>query len=50
MKRGDAYPSHVVYVSIKHLFMEVNELMDCVVQSRECIIVLNNLTPRRALS
>ncbi len=50
MKRGDAYPSHVVYVSIHHLFREVNELRDCVVQSRGRIIVINNLTPRRALS
>jgi len=50
MKRGDVYPSHVLYVSINHLYIEVNEPRACVVQSRGRIIVINNLTPRRALS
>jgi len=50
MKRDNAYPSHVVYVSIYHLFIEVNELRDCIVQPRGRIIVINNLTSRRALS
>jgi hypothetical protein len=50
MKRGDEYPTHVLYVSINYLFIEVNEPRTCVVQSRGHIIVINNLTPRRALS
>jgi hypothetical protein len=39
-----------LYVSINHLFIEVNEPRACVVQSRGRIIVINNLKPRRALS
>ncbi len=50
MQRGDEYSTRVLYVSINYLFIEVNEPRTCVVQSRGHIIVINNLTPRRALS